>query len=399
MSTVTLPNPALVFLRSFARLIAVVVCFSSAYSQTQGHWQIEVVDKIAGDGATVSSLALDRFGNLHLAYSNREGNELRYAFRGGQDKAWNLATVDSEGGAFDSLAVDSHGWSHIAYNSPRVPGLHYAAWDGKRWQKFLIDPCKTGHQTSIQLDSQDHARISYYREAYSDRHSARDLKYAFFDGKDWYIQTVDHRPGTGRWNSIALDSAGRPYISYSVTTPGNLGFAYLGQTSWDRSLADPPNFQSKLYLDSANSVVLDAGSEPHIVFIDASARSVNYAWRQASAWKVETLDSLVSAGSDSDQISLKLDKSGRPHVAYYDSGPGVLKYATRGAKGWSIENVEKDNAGEHASLVLGNDDQPYISYSAPVDKELRIAHPLHSIIQAAKVTLQKSTGDPVAQRP
>lgn len=398
MSTATLPNTRLVFLRSCVRLLTVIVLFSHAYPQTKGNWRVEVVDRIAGDPATVSSLAFDRFGNLHLAYSNRKGNELRYAFRNLKDKGWNLATVDGEGGSSASLAVDSHGWSHIVYNSPRVLGLHYAAWDGKHWQKFLIDPCKTGHQTSIQLDSQDHARISYYREEYSDRHIAKDLKYAYFDGKDWYIQTVDHRAGTGRWNSIAIDGAGHPYISYSVTTPGNLGLAYLSQASWDLSLADPPSAQSKRNLDGASSLVLGPSGEPHIAYIDASHRSVNYTWRQGPTWKVEILDFLTSAGADSDQISLKLDKSGRPHVAYYDSGPGVLKYATRDDKGWHVETVEKDNAGEHASLVLDNDDQPYISYSAPFNQELRVAHQLRSVIQAAGVTLHEPTGERVTQK-
>lgn len=388
----------LVFLKSFVRLIAAVVLFAPAYSQAQGNWRVEVVDKIAGDGPTFSSLVVDRFGNLHLAYSSRGGNELRYAFRGTQDKRWNTATVDGEGGSFDALAVDSHGWSHIVYNSPRVPGLHYAAWDGKQWQKFLIDPSKTGHQTSIQLDSQDHARISYYREEYSDRNSARDLKYAYFDGKSWYIQTVDHRGGTGRWNSIALDRAGHPYISYSVTTPGNLGFAYLEEASWNLSLADPPASDSKKYLDGASSLAVDTRDEPHIAYIDARARSVNYAWRQGSVWHGESVDSLVSAGADSDQISLKLDRSGRPHVAYYDSGLGVLKYATRDETGWHIETIEKDNAGEYPSLVLDNDDQPYISYSAPVNKEFRVAHQLRSVIQAVGVTLPKSTGNQATQK-
>jgi hypothetical protein len=397
MSIATLLDTTLVLRKWFIRFLVLVTLAVPAYSQSNANWVVEVVDRIMGDDATVTSLALDRFGDLHVSYSSPKRNELRYAFRRPQDKSWNLATVDSEGVSFDSLAVDSHGRPHIAYNSPRFPGLHYAMWDGKHWQKFLIDHCKTSHQTSIQLDLQDQPRISYYREEYADRHIARDLKYAFFDGKDWYIQTVDHRGGTGRWNSIALDSAGRPYISYSITTPGNLGLAYLEQAYWDLSLADPPTLQSKRNLDGASSLALNSSGEPHIAYIDASHRSINYAWRQASAWEMEKIDSLVSAGSDSDEVSLKLDKSGRPHVAYYDSGTGALKYATRDEKTWHIETIERDNAGEHASLVLDNDDRPYISYSAPLNNEVRVAHPLRSVIQA-DATLEKPTHDRVAPK-
>src|SRR5215469_8013166 len=180
--------------------------FSTArgYSQTRSSWEIEVVDKSAG-AKSFSSLAIDRLGDFHLIYSNQAYRELRYAFRKKQDKRWDIATVDNMGGLSASLAVDSRGWSHIAYSSDRLPGLYYASWDGKRWQKVLIDPAKTGHHMSIRLDSQDNPRISYYQQEFSDGLIARDLKYAYFDGKSWYIQTVDHRAGTGRWNSIALD--------------------------------------------------------------------------------------------------------------------------------------------------------------------------------------------------
>lgn len=367
----------LAHLKSFLLLTAFLLLFAPAFSQAADQWQIEAVDKVAGDGPTFSSIALDRFGNLHVAYSNRGGNELRYAFRGRDDTRWDTAVVDSEGGSFDTLAVDSHGWSHIVYNSFRLPGLHYAAWDGKQWQKFLIDPCRTGHQTSMQLDSEDHAQISYYREEFSNRDIARNLKFAYFDGKQWYIQTVDHREGTGKWNSIALDRGGRPYISYSITTPGNLGFARLQEASWTLSLADPPSSDFKKPLDDASSLVLDTLGQPHIAYIDARARTVNYGWVQASAWREETVDSLVSAGADSDQLSLKLDKGGDPHLVYYDSGLGVLKYANRDDKGWHIEVVERNNAGD-PSLALDSDDRPYISYSALLNRELRVAHKVGS---------------------
>src|SRR5215813_9165609 len=110
-------------------------------------------------------------------------------------KNWNKVTVDDTGGSFETIAVDSRGWAHVAYNSPKQTGLHYAQWDGKQWRRLLIDPAKTARETSIQLGSDDNPRISYYRERYSDQRPARCLKYAFFDGTTWYVQTVDHRSG------------------------------------------------------------------------------------------------------------------------------------------------------------------------------------------------------------
>lgn len=373
-------------------LCGVVVLFNSAiYCQVRGPWQIEVVetsqDKQAG---SFSSLVIDRFGNFHLAYSNRAGTTLRYAFRSKTDKRWDKATIDTLGGSFETLAVDFHGWAHIAYNSPKLPGLHYAHWDGKQWQKFIVDAVKTNHQTSIQLDSQGYPRISYYCEEYTGRDRAKSLKYAYFDGKTWYVQTVDHRTGTGSWNSLALGQDDRPRISYSMAT-GFLAFAYMDQSQWQHSLVDLPDFKGKTlvdspdskgkrYMDSDSSLAIAADGEPHVAYINVTTRTINYAWREGAIWHQEVVDSLMSPGGDASHVSLKLDRSGRPHVVYYDSGRGVLRYATQDhekdksdSPPWHIETIDDGDAGRYASLCADDRDQLYVSYYS-ADGELRIAH-------------------------
>jgi hypothetical protein len=366
--------------------LVVFVCFwfataffpnSAMADHVRGPWQIEVVDSSHGKGAgAFSSLAIDRFGNFHIAYSDLGGTALRYAFRAKGDKRWDKTTVDPMGGGFETLAVDSRGWAHIAYNSPKIAGLHYAEWNGKQWQMFLIDAVKTNHQTSIQLDSQGYPRISYYREQYSDRRTARCLKYAYFDGKTWFVQTVDHRSGTGAWNSLALDLEDRPHISYSIAT-GFLGFAYLDQSNWEHAMADVQDRKGKKSLhevDSDSSLAMGSDGEPRIAYINATERSIGYAWREGDVWHQETIGSLVSTGADADRIALKLDRSGRPHVVFYDSGLGTLKYATRDKEQWRIETIDAGNSGQYASLYLDENDQPYVSYYAAAGRELRIAH-------------------------
>ncbi len=356
-------------------LLGIVVSLNSAlYCQVHGTWQIEVVDSSRGkDAGSFSSLAIDRFGNFHLAYSNLAGTLLRYAFRARSEKRWDKTTIDSGGGVFETLAVDSHGWAHVAYNSPKLPGLYYAHWDGKQWQKAIIDFVRTNRETSIQLDSQGYPRISYYREQYSDHRSAKCLKYAYFDGMTWYVQTVDHRPGTGAWNSLALDRENRPQISYSIAT-GFLGFAYLGQSNWEHSLADLQSVKVKRSFIGDSSLAIGADGEPRIAYLNATAKTLSYAWREGMIWHQETVDSLAAMGADSNQVSMKLDRNGRPHVVYYDAGLGTLKYATRDKQEWHTETIDEGNAGQYASLCLDENDQPYVSYYTAVDRELRIAH-------------------------
>jgi len=354
-----------------------------AQCQNGTAWTTEVVDTAqSGDARTFSSLVIDRFGNFHLVYSNRAGTTLRYAFRTKQAKRWDTTTVDTVGGSFESLAVDSHGWGHIAYNSPKFTGLHYAYWDGNEWQTFVIDSERTNQETSIQVDSSGNPRISYYRAAYPDGRNAKYLKYAYFDGKTWYIQTVDHRSNTGRWNSIALDPADRPYISYSMTSTGELGLAHLDKSGWQHTEADSRTSKSQQSsVDCDSALVISDGGDLRIVYVNALARSINYAWQQGEVWHRETVDSLVSPGSDADRVSLKLDRNGRPHVVYYDSGLAALKYATRDEKGWHTETIDNGNGGEHPSLSLDENGHPYVAYYAANARELRVAHRANDSLQ------------------
>jgi hypothetical protein len=348
----------------------------SAFAQTRSTWQTAIVDK--GEGTqvgTFSSLVIDKEGGFHISYSNSVGTELRYAFRGRTDKQWYTMVVDRRAGSFDSLAVDSKGRPHISYNSPYLTGLHYASWDGKNWDKIIIDPERTNHYTSIQLDSHDQPRISYYREEYPDQRNALYLKYAYFDGKAWYIQTVDRRFGTGKWNSLALDRTDRPYIAYSIVGSGDLGFAYLEESKWKIGVADARRSNGNNYVGNDNTIVLDSSGAPHVAYLDGTRRAMKYAWREGNNWSVETVDLLAAIPSEADRFSLKLDSHGQPHVAYYDAGAGALKYASRDAKGWHTEVVGDGNVGEFPSLCFADNDEPYISYYAVVSGQLRIAHP------------------------
>ena len=91
------------------------------------------------------------------------------------------------------------------------------------WHIETVD--SGGTDTSIALDSNDHPHISYYRV------DSGDLKYAYYDGSSWHIETVD---GYGWWGgnvgwftSIALDSNDYPHISYHDYSNGDLKYAKM----------------------------------------------------------------------------------------------------------------------------------------------------------------------------
>jgi hypothetical protein len=357
-------------------LFVSILCVLDSGAQTPSStWQKEVVDAVRpGDADAFVTFVIDQLGNFHLAYTNKRQGSLVYAFRGKSAPHWDKADVDSGGASYESIAADSKGFAHIAYNTAKLTGLHYAFWDGSRWQKLLLDTERTSETTSLVLGEGDQARISYYLDEYPDRRYARNLKFASFDDKSWFLQTVDHRSGAGRWNAVAVDSKGRPCISYSSLLSGSLALACKSSESWDRDAIDVSNEKTKRSVDFANAIVFDSEGRLHVAYMSASERQVVYARQEDGAWKKEVVDSLVSTGSDTDRISLKLDKSGQPHLVYYDSRQGQLKYAARGKSDWNIELIDTGAAGEYASLSLDEKGQPYVAYYASIDRELRIAH-------------------------
>jgi catechol 2,3-dioxygenase-like lactoylglutathione lyase family enzyme len=355
-------------------LLLFSVLTGRSVGQTPSPWRVETVDGNKGDNlGKHASLAVDKGGNLHVAYYDETEKSLRYAFRGPADKAWSIMEVDKPAGTFVSVAVDGGGHPHFAYNSPFETGLHYATWDGKRWHKVLLDSEQTDHFLSMQLDSSGNPHISYYREVYPDRTNALYLKYAHFDGKTWYVETVDRHMHSGKFNSLALDAAGNARIAYSQVAAGDLRYAKWDGSQWQFGTADARRTNND-YVGIGNSIGLDSMGNMCIAYFDATKGTVKYAWQRDGRWQTEVVDQLSGLWIFNDTVSLKLDSHDIPHIAYYDHGFGGAKYAFRDANGWHVEVVEKlGHVGGYPSLAIGPDAQLYMAYYDMNDGQLRVA--------------------------
>jgi hypothetical protein len=257
-----------------------------------------------------------------------------------------------------------------------LSGLHYAYWNGSRWIKQNIDPARTSHLTSIGLDSSGNPRISYYLEETPDRRYALLLKYAYFDGKAWYVQTLDHHITRGKFNSIAIDDLGNPHIAYSDQGAGDLRYIYSDGSGWQTKIPDARRTHNN-YVGIGNSIALDAAGDPAIAYLDTSRHTVKFTRWTENRWATEIVDQLVDVPSIADRVSLKLDSHGLPHIAYYDGGLGELKYAWRDDKNdWHVSVVDSKggNVGQYPALCLGTHDEPYISYYDANSGQLLLAY-------------------------
>ena len=386
-------------------------------------WQYETVDDSSGVGQH-ASLALDADGHPHISYCDETNHGLKYARCSGS--AWSIELVDSDGGS-GSLALDRHGHARIAYGASGH--LKYARWTGSGWS---IEPVDTvpARWTSLALDGDDYAHISYYDG------STRDLKYARWTGSAWGIQTVDSEGDVGQHTSLALDADGRAHISYSdlyyipwVYAGRQLKYARWTGSAWSiETVANLYNTDS-LYTSVAvgsqghahisyqwcgwpncalmyarwtgsawsieavdstagsySSLALDADGQPHITYAGgpwpswASVRpwwltsSLRYALWTGSAWSIQTLD---RAGYVGGGTSLALDGDGHPHISYSEGrrvrgGPCTLKYARWTGSAWSIETVDSVPS-EWTSLALDAEGYPHISYCDETNYDLKYA--------------------------
>jgi hypothetical protein len=341
----------------------------------QSRWRTEVIDNGSGDDVgKYSTLVVDQQGNFHVSYYDETRLALWYAFRASGDNRWFKMIVQPKGvGAFSSLAVDAQGRPHFSYISPREDGLHYAFWNGKIWEKEVIDPTQADYFNSISLDSQGHPRISYYQYHSAAGHNVLHLKYAFFDGRQWYIQTVDPRMSTGKFNSITVDDKGNPHIAYAHVGLGDLLYAYWDGSSWQISDVDSRRTHND-YVGEGNSIALDHNGRPGIAYFDVTKEIVKYVSWDGKAWKAEAVNQLSVRG-ELDRVSLKFDSHNRPYIAFYDAGQGALKLATKDDSGWHVEIVDRDgNVGFTPSLFLDDHDNPYITYYDLVRHALKFAY-------------------------
>jgi hypothetical protein len=221
------------------------------------------------------------------------------------------------------------------------------SFQGKVWQIETVDAEAHEGGTSLTLDSLGRPHIAYYG-------IDGILKYAWHDGGNWHIETVDGTiyPTNYRMGiSLALDSIGQPHIAYVTGYPYHVSYAWNDGKNW--------HVEGLESLGGAPSMVLDELDRPHL------GAGGKYAWHNGTSWQIVTIDSDPHIGF----TSLALDSMGHPHLSYChfqlegwmgDYSCQELKYAWYDGSDWHTQTI--DTGGAYTSLVLDSSDLPHIGY-------------------------------------
>jgi hypothetical protein len=167
----------------------------------------------------------------------------------------------------------------------------------------------------------------------------------------------------GQTTSIALDSSGRPVVSYYDNTNGNLKVLRCGNTTCTsgNSITSP---DMTGIVGQYTSLALDSSEKPVIAYFD----STNSALKILHCGNVTCTSGNVTTTPDTDtvstQISLVLDGSGKPAVSYYSGHLKVLRCGdVNCASGNTI--AEPDTVGPvgfHSAIAIAFGGIPVVTY-------------------------------------
>jgi hypothetical protein len=242
----------------------------------EGSWHVQTVDS-KGEVGEHSALALDEARLPHIVYWDRTNKALKYARRVGPN--WQFDTIDEPVDivAKLSLALDSAGHPHVLYRDHQSPAVvKYAHNDGNGWQIEPIAEEWPGLYSSLALDSRDRPHVAYEN---------RGLIYAHKDGTQWQRTQIDAGTTTGDGNALVLDGAGWPHIAYGGWPyPEHvLKYAYFDGFDWQLETVDTSGGTSNRFEDMSLAVADDG--TPHIGYYDLGAYDLKYATRAAPSLK------------------------------------------------------------------------------------------------------------------
>jgi hypothetical protein len=350
------------------------------------------------------SLALDPDGNPRISYMHWKSGHLKYArylpsysFEC-KKPVWNCTPVDP-----------------FCYLRPPERYENATCYTNARWETETVDSSSAyaGWGSTLAIDRDGNPHIAYiWQGAYTWRPA---LRYAHRDTNGWTTETV-RNPIAGQpdeyklWEpnvmdgtspSIALDSAGRPHITFADFSDSSwadersyqnmqLEYASWNGSAWVIEHVDKDKWRGELYTRHGlySSLAMDSRDHPHVAYFshwddvcfnipyypfnhppyicdDYLLGNLKYATSNGSVWATEVVDDSSNAVGRS--TSLWLDQNDHPHVSYMDWKNGYVRYAGKHGMSWSKYIVypgdlaERDS-GRFTSLAIDSDGAPHVVF-------------------------------------
>lgn len=331
-------------------------------------WTTETVDTYG----VQNSIAVDNDQNIHISYFS---GGVKYAFRPANSSHWftmNLAPGSGYAEVATRVALDPSGNPHICF----TPGvLKYASFENHGWNIQQVDP-QSGlieYTCSLAIGADGMPHILWYQYGGPQGGYFLHVKYAALDKGAWLARTVDYEGQTGKWNCLVLDAQGNPHVTYDSFLKGEIKYAYWDGKDWQRSVIDSPDISpGGASGGMGNALLLNRDGKAQVSYENGEA--VKYAWEKNGSWKIDTIDHVTLTGSWSGYRTRQaLDPQGNPHIVYEDGG--AVKHAYWDGTDWRIQVLS--NAGtrpqRYEDIAIDRLGTIYIVYQDGIDGSLKVA--------------------------
>jgi len=319
-------------------------------------------------GGQSSSIAVDRQNNLHVAYRVVIGGFLRYAFLPAGSTHWFKMDLEKDLGDFNTrIVVDQDDSPHVCY-TPRE--IRYAKFDGRKWFSQTVDPGAglVGYDCSIRITADGRPMLAWYWPG-------GGFHYGVLREGIWRALILDGNGNdyAGKWNSMSLDSQGNPQIAYSDFPGGELRYAVNNGQGWIRAVLDSQTSQGGPK-GMGVAMTLDADQAPWISYYDEQSlmvmHQVNGKWTKQV---VERLPQFRNWGWKQFHSDIALDKDGNPHIVF-ESLRG-LEHAWWNGSEWKIQIIIAPaiiSSYFDNNMIMGKDDTIYVTYTDPLERSVKL---------------------------
>ncbi len=368
--------------------------------------------------------ALESTKNLGLFYDRNDGYFTKVEDKPAVTSAGNctdtkwdctgIYTVTSYASAYDvglRIAFDLAGNPWMAfYNNPLGKDLLVAKYVGSggtgclvsSWTCYNIDTANDiGSYSSIAFSPSGSAWVSYYNAT-----SPQSLKVANYVGSggtgcattEWTCTTVDAPANSvGNYTSIAFDSLGKAWVSYTDNTAAALKVAkYVGSggtgctsTAWTCSVVDDPasgrGAFSSIAFDSSGNAWISHRDITNTALLVSQYVGSGGTGCTSTEWTCTTIeDNTDSFGNY--YTAIAFDPSGNPWLSYFNetvpaNSLKVAQYVGSGGTGcasttlWTCTIVEDtaNSVGWYSSIAFSPSGNAWVSYADLTARTLKLA--------------------------
>ena len=350
--------------------------FSSEASPSEPEWVITTVDESPTFG--YNSITIDSYGNPHIIYID-DGTTLKYAYYNGDD--WELSAVGpADDNTKVSLAIHDD-VLHVAF--VKGDSQWYGWLDDGVWNLTDIGSSDVrGSSIAMDSDGKPHISFSHFNDP-------KEVKYASYEEGSWSIEAVY---STNSYSTdIAIDADGNPHIVHRSDRESVVHTRY-DSSGWISDVVDTSDHSNYLH-PSYESIDIDDSGRVIIAYLNASGELgtdlyLKMAKSENGAWNTSTIDSETIQ-----RTPLTVVASNGIHV-FYTRAATDYTYAHNDGESWEIiEVMHRGTTGTASgSLAMDQGGWPHVAMSYRTTEGSELRHGVYGDYYAPVFTSSPSDG-------